>query len=49
MTVNSLERIMAEFLEALDAVKPLCLKIRTVLFGDIARLMLGTPASPVPK
>jgi hypothetical protein len=43
MTVNSLERIMGEFPEALEVVKPLCLKIRSVLFGDTARLALGTP------
>jgi hypothetical protein len=35
MTVNSLERIISEFPEALDAVKPLCLSLRTILFGDL--------------
>ncbi|KAG6084752.1 hypothetical protein E4U16_001117 [Claviceps sp. LM84 group G4] len=44
MTVNSLERIMGEFPEALDVVKPLCFGLRTILFGDTARLVLGTPA-----
>ena len=44
MTVNGLERIMGEFSEALDIVKPLCLSIRTTLFGNTARLALGTPA-----
>ncbi|KAG5972063.1 hypothetical protein E4U56_006427 [Claviceps arundinis] len=44
MTVNSLERIMEEFPEALDVVKPLCFGLRTILFGDTARLVLGTPA-----
>jgi serine/threonine protein kinase len=43
MTVNSLERIMAEFPQALEAVKPLCLKIRSILFGDTAKLTIGTP------
>ncbi|KAK6950577.1 hypothetical protein Daesc_008905 [Daldinia eschscholtzii] len=32
MTVNGLERIMGEFPKALDVVKPLCLKIRKILF-----------------
>ncbi|KAI0130780.1 serine/threonine-protein kinase Sgk2 [Daldinia grandis] len=44
MTVNGLERIMGEFPQSLDIVKPLCLKIRASLFGDSARLILGTPA-----
>ncbi|KAI1156562.1 serine/threonine-protein kinase Sgk2 [Nemania diffusa] len=44
MTVNGLERIMGEFPEALDVVKPLCLKIRSIMFGDTARLSFGTPA-----
>jgi hypothetical protein len=44
MTVNSLERIMGEFPEKLDVVKPLCLRIRSLLFGDTARMMVGTPA-----
>ncbi|KAK3175546.1 hypothetical protein K4F52_010179 [Lecanicillium sp. MT-2017a] len=43
MTVNSLEDIMDEFPEAFDAVRPLCLRIRSILFGDTARMMLGTP------
>ncbi|KJZ69584.1 hypothetical protein HIM_11021 [Hirsutella minnesotensis 3608] len=43
MTVNSLERITKEFPEALDVVKPLCLRIRSILFGDTARLHFGTP------
>jgi hypothetical protein len=46
MTVNSLERIMGEFPEALDAVKPLCLKIRKILFplDKDERMSFGTPA-----
>ncbi|KAG6237795.1 hypothetical protein E4U24_007384 [Claviceps purpurea] len=45
MTVNSLERIMGEFPEALDVVKPLCLKIRKILFplDKDERMILGTP------
>ncbi|KAG6018744.1 hypothetical protein E4U19_008061 [Claviceps sp. Clav32 group G5] len=35
---------MGEFPEALDVVKPLCFGLRTILFGDTARLVLGTPA-----
>jgi hypothetical protein len=44
MAVNGLERIMHEFPRSLDPVKALCLKLRTALFGDSARLVLGTPA-----
>ncbi|KAM4061466.1 serine/threonine-protein kinase [Hirsutella rhossiliensis] len=44
MTVNSLEDIMNEFPNAFDAVKPLCLQLRSLLFGDTARMMIGTPA-----
>ncbi|KAM3556916.1 hypothetical protein ARSEF4850_005304 [Beauveria asiatica] len=44
MTVNSLERIMNEFPESFNIAKPLCLRIRSILFGDTARLMFGTPA-----
>jgi len=43
MTVNGMEEIMDEFPEAMEVVKSLCLKIRTILFGDSARLVLGTP------
>ncbi|KJZ70169.1 hypothetical protein HIM_10429 [Hirsutella minnesotensis 3608] len=43
MTVNSLDRITKEFPEAFDVVKPLCLRIRSILFGDTARLHFGTP------
>ncbi|KAG6282977.1 hypothetical protein E4U09_000446 [Claviceps aff. purpurea] len=45
MTVNSLERIMGEFPEALDVVKPLCLKIRKILFplDKDERMIFGTP------
>lgn len=35
---------MSEFPEAMDVVKPLCLSFRMALFGDTARLVLGTPA-----
>ncbi|KJZ68167.1 hypothetical protein HIM_12435 [Hirsutella minnesotensis 3608] len=44
MTMNGLERIMSEFPERLDIVKPLCLMIRSIMFGDTARLSFGTPA-----
>ncbi|KAF4123759.1 Protein kinase domain, partial [Geosmithia morbida] len=43
MSVNGLERIMGEFPETLDVVKPLCLRIRSILFSDTARMVLGTP------
>ncbi|XP_044718813.1 kinase [Hirsutella rhossiliensis] len=43
MTVNRLEEIMGEFPESLDVVKPLCLRIRSIMFGDTARLNFGTP------
>lgn len=45
MTVNSLERIMGEFPEALDVVKPLCLRIRKILFplDKDERMSFGTP------
>ncbi|XWX00714.1 hypothetical protein V2A60_008735 [Cordyceps javanica] len=45
MRVDALERIMGEFPSAVEKVKPLCRKIRSLLFGDTARLMIGTPAS----
>ncbi|KAM4063600.1 kinase [Hirsutella rhossiliensis] len=44
MAMDGLEGIMSEFPEALDVVKPLCLRIRSIMFGDIARLSFGTPA-----
>ncbi|KND86475.1 hypothetical protein TOPH_08888 [Tolypocladium ophioglossoides CBS 100239] len=44
MTINGLQAIMGEFPEALDVVKPLCLRIRRTLFGDTAKLFFGTPA-----
>lgn len=45
MTVNSLERIMGEFPLAMDVVKPLCLKIRKILFplDKDERMSFGTP------
>ena len=43
MTVNRLEDIMGEFPGALDVVKTLCLRIRSIMFGDTARLSFGTP------
>ncbi|KAJ8131717.1 hypothetical protein O1611_g1910 [Lasiodiplodia mahajangana] len=42
-TVNGLQDIMDEFPRSLDVVKPLCLKLRTALFGDSAELVFGTP------
>ncbi|KAI1195731.1 serine/threonine-protein kinase Sgk2 [Nemania serpens] len=46
MTVNSLEWIMGEFPEALDVVKPLCLRIRKILFplDKDERMCFGSPA-----
>ncbi|KAL7894584.1 hypothetical protein HDV64DRAFT_260220 [Trichoderma sp. TUCIM 5745] len=44
MTINGLEDIMDEFPLAIDVVRTLCLQIRSVLFGDTARLMFGTPS-----
>ncbi|KJZ68352.1 hypothetical protein HIM_12261 [Hirsutella minnesotensis 3608] len=46
MTVNSMEDIMGEFPEALDVVKPLCLRIRKILFplDREERMNFGTPA-----
>ncbi|GAB0135297.1 hypothetical protein EsDP_00003640 [Epichloe bromicola] len=46
MTVNGLERIMGEFPKSLDIVKPLCLRIRKILFplDKDDRMNLGTPA-----
>ncbi|OAA51794.1 serine/threonine-protein kinase Sgk2 [Metarhizium rileyi] len=44
MTVNGVERIMDEFPNACYAAKSLCLRIRSLLFGDTARIMIGTPA-----
>ena len=36
MTVGRLKDIMDEFPDAFRMVKPLCLKIRSILFGDTA-------------
>ncbi|KAI1181637.1 hypothetical protein F5B17DRAFT_444860 [Nemania serpens] len=46
MTVNSLERIMGEFLSIFDFVQPLCLRIRKILFplDKDERMSFGTPA-----
>ncbi|KAI3331263.1 serine/threonine-protein kinase Sgk2 [Ustulina deusta] len=46
MTVNSLERIMGEFPRSLDVAKPLCLRIRKILFplDKDERMSFGTPA-----
>ncbi|KAJ3577897.1 hypothetical protein NPX13_g2667 [Xylaria arbuscula] len=46
MTVNILEQIACEFPEALSVVKPLCLTIRSIMFGGKARLEFGTPSGP---
>ena len=35
---------MGEFPEAMGDAKSLCLKIRTILFGDTSTATLGTPA-----
>ncbi|KAG8425902.1 hypothetical protein J3459_008594 [Metarhizium acridum] len=44
MTINGLERVMDEFPDIFDVVKPLCLKMRSIMFGDTARLTIGTPS-----
>jgi hypothetical protein len=46
MTVNGMDDIVGEFPEALEAVKPLCLKIRKILFplDKDERMSFGTPA-----
>jgi hypothetical protein len=46
MTVDGLEGIMGEFPKALDVVKPLCLRIRKILFplDQDERMSFGTPA-----
>jgi hypothetical protein len=43
MLVNGLEDLMGEFPKALNVVEPLCLSLRSILFGDTARLVYGTP------
>ena len=40
MAVDGLEAIMEEFPSMFQAIKPLCLKIHSLLFGDSARLNL---------
>ena len=35
---------MDEFPKAVDMVKSFCMKIRSIQFGDTARLVLGTPS-----
>jgi hypothetical protein len=44
MTVNGLEEVMDEFPDVFEVVKPLCLKIRSIMFGETARLNIWTPA-----
>lgn len=44
MSLNSFDCVMDEFPRALDVVKPLCVKIRSILFGDAPRTNYGTPA-----
>ena len=44
MHADGLEDIMGEFPEAMGDAKSLCLKIRTILFGDTSTATLGTPA-----
>ncbi|TWU79100.1 hypothetical protein ED733_008727 [Metarhizium rileyi] len=44
MTVNGLQEVMDEFPDMFDVVKPLCLKIRSILFGETANLNIGTPS-----
>jgi hypothetical protein len=46
MMVNNLEVIMGEFPEAFEVVKPLCLRIRKILFplDENERMRVGTPS-----
>ena len=44
MTINGLKDLMGEFPDALEVVEPLCLKIRSILFGDTAEQVTGTPS-----
>ncbi|KAI0135524.1 serine/threonine-protein kinase Sgk2 [Daldinia grandis] len=46
MTVDGLEGIMGEFPKALDVIKPLCLRVRKILFplDKEERMSFGTPA-----
>jgi len=46
MTPNGLKRIMGEFPEVLDVVKPLCVRMRNILFpfDQDTRMIIGTPA-----
>ncbi|KAF5018010.1 hypothetical protein F66182_10036 [Fusarium sp. NRRL 66182] len=44
MTIDGLEGIMDEFPKTLHGMKQLCFSLRSILFGDAARLALGTPA-----
>ncbi|KAG6091404.1 hypothetical protein E4U30_007004 [Claviceps sp. LM220 group G6] len=46
MTIEGLEELMEEFPVALDVVKPLCRKIRSILFylDQDGRLTFGTPS-----
>lgn len=46
MSVNMLERIMDEFPKSMNGVKPLCLRIRKILFpiDQDGRMRIGTPA-----
>jgi hypothetical protein len=46
LTVNGLKRIMGEFPQALDVVKPLCVRLRKILFplDHDESMMIGTPA-----
>jgi hypothetical protein len=44
MTPNGLREIFDEFPPAFEVVKSLCMKIRTILFGEMALLATGTPA-----
>lgn len=47
MTINGLHRLISEFAKSLAiSLTPLCLAIRSILFGDTAKLVLGTPLGP---
>ena len=49
MHEDGFENILAEFPLAFNDVKPLCWKIRDILFGETRRLDIGTPTGPPAK
>ena len=49
MRVDGLEFILCEFPQSFDCVKPLCQRIRSLLFLDSGVLDIGTPSDPPEK